>query len=316
MLEKPKSIKDPGEAKSLSYLLTNIIGDKMVSISDIKVLCHYAPSQYHLSCDTAINYCLFFGWVDKQSNQISLSSSLLNVLSDSTKFNDELITQTVQIMFDESHFNPGMFTFNVIEKKIEFRNEQFPLYLSVFRNMLISQGFFLVERSIKRSRMFVNNKYEHLVYDNCKSRRKFTIEQLKKQLERDAEVGEIAEQYVLEYEKNRISNSVLSQKIKIISDIDVGAGYDIISFEDNKTQNYNRFIEVKAITSKHGFFWSRNEYDVARVIGKEYYLYLVNVNEIGKEDYKPLIINNPIESVMKSLEWLVEANSFHIVKIK
>ncbi|MBD5484393.1 MAG: DUF3883 domain-containing protein, partial [Lachnospiraceae bacterium] len=79
-------------------------------------------------------------------------------------------------------------------------------------------------------------------------------------MENNAIVGAMAEEFVLNYEHQRITNLELASKIRIISDVDVTAGYDIISFDSNQSTRYDRYIEVKA-TSKNGFFWSVNEYE-------------------------------------------------------
>ena len=58
---------------------------------------------------------------------------------------------------------------------------------------------------------------------------KKSLDKLKLQLEQQERQGELAELFVLEYEKKRITNSTVNEKIKRISIIDVAAGYDIVS---------------------------------------------------------------------------------------
>jgi hypothetical protein len=124
----------------------------------------------------------------------------------------------------------------------------------------------------------------------------------------------MAEHFVLDFEIQRLGKDFAS-RVRIISDIDVGAGYDIISFESNESQEYDRFIEVKATSNSQGFFWSSNEYETAKLKGPRYYLYLVDLRKIRRDDYVPLIIKDPAAVIMESEDWLVEPQTYQITKI-
>lgn len=76
----------------------------------------------------------------------------------------------------------------------------------------------------------------------------------------------------------------------------------------------NRFIEVKAI-SEAGFFWSKNEYEVARLLATDYYLYLIDLTKICSDNYEPEIINNPAQQITENSMWLIEPQSYHVQKI-
>ena len=96
--------------------------------------------------------------------------------------------------------------------------------------------------------------------------------------------------------------------------MDVNAGYDIVSFNTKYSQKPDRFIEVKAI-SKVGFYWSRNEYEIAKLKGEMYCLYLVELTKINEFGYIPEIIVNPAKDIMENDKWFVEAESYHIKHI-
>lgn len=96
-----------------------------------------------------------------------------------------------------------------------------------------------------------------------------------------------------------------------ISEVDVTAGYDIISYDSVKSKETDRFIEVKAISTS-GFYWSKNEYETAKLKGETYYLYLVDLHKINQPDYMPEIVQNPAVAIMESEAWLVEAQSYSI----
>lgn len=115
------------------------------------------------------------------------------------------------------------------------------------------------------------------------------------------EQGIAGENFVLEYEKNRIKDISLIEKIKNISKINVSAGYDIESFNSNKSIEFDRFIEVKTFIGNSHFYWTKNEIEKARIYGKNYYIYLVNYEKINNKDYEPEIIKNPYNNIYKKL---------------
>lgn len=125
----------------------------------------------------------------------------------------------------------------------------------------------------------------------------------------------MAEEYVLLFEKNRLNSLGVFSEIKRVSDYDVAAGYDIASYENADSKRYDRFIEVKAVDSKMGFHWSKNEISVAEREGEHYFLYLVDLQRYHQEDYEPCIICNPHDVLQSENEWMIESESFYIHKM-
>lgn len=120
-----------------------------------------------------------------------------------------------------------------------------------------------------------------------------TLEELQTILELQAIAGRKAEEYVLLFEKQRLREQGLieeADRVERISDELVNAGYDILSFSTPGSEP-NRFIEVKSVNEDQSFYWSRNELEVARVLGEQYYLYLVNQDNPFEPTVK--IIENP-----------------------
>ena len=97
---------------------------------------------------------------------------------------------------------------------------------------------------------------------------------------RRKEVGDIGEIKAVDYERQRLADiklNDLSEMVKQVSQVDPYVGYDIASFDgrDSDGSLHDRFIEVKSTTSiTPRFFWSRNEINVARKYGDQYWLYL------------------------------------------
>ena len=236
------------------------------------------------------------------------------MLHDKDVLNTKLVTSSVDLLFSEGVFDSTMFSYDSLQCSFSFKNELFPLSLSSVRNVLISQHFLLPLRDARGSRFYISSDYEFLIAKHCKAKRKLmSLEKLKEQLENNERAGEIAELFVVEYEKRRLGIAD-GTKVKRISDIDVSAGYDIVSVNTPEAVVSNRFIEVKAISTT-GFFWSKNEYAVAKLLGTNYYLYLVDLTKISDNGYSPEIVNNPAQEIMENCQWLIEPQSYHIQKV-
>ncbi|NJX16856.1 DUF3883 domain-containing protein [Tamlana crocina] len=112
-----------------------------------------------------------------------------------------------------------------------------------------------------------------------------------KQLEKQMEIGNLAEEIVLknEIEFLRTDYPDLAKKVRSVAN-NPKLGFDIISFEIDRTQKQ---IEVKAIStnkSNKSFFLSRNEFRKSKEY-PNYYLYCVS--ELSSEKPKILRIKQP-----------------------
>ncbi len=196
-----------------------------------------------------------------------------------------------------------------------FRNDMFSLRFSKIRDVLISQGFLITTRVGMKTFFSISPLYESLVANFCKSERnKISLERLKKQIDSNNAIGEKAELFVLDYEKKRLGYPNCDY-VKRISEIDVTAGYDIVSFSSQLSKIPDRFIEVKAV-SVTGFYWSNNEYETAKLLGEKYCIYLVSIDRIDDSNYEPEIIINPAEVIINGADWLIEPQSYKIIRIR
>lgn len=314
-MEELKNLNYPGGKEEILFFLQSIVGENHLTIDDIRVICSHAPGKYQLVVDSLLKYCACFNWVVCQDH-ISLNEKLLPQITSSGALNRELINSTIDCLFMNNVLQRDMFSFDIVQQRCFFRNERLPLVYSAIRNLLISQGFFNVVRNEKNAVFYIGSDYENIVASFCKkSKKTFSLNQLKKRLEANEIAGEIAEQFVLEFERRRLGEK-LASRVRIISDIDVGAGYDVISFESNASQEYDRFIEVKAASCGDGFYWSSNEYETAKLMGNQYYLYLIDLQKIKCISYSPLMIPNPAVAIIDSSDWLVEAQAYHIRRVQ
>ena len=314
MLEELKNLKYCGGKDGLLFFLQKVIGNTAKSKSDIQIICSHGYNGHFYSSDELIQYCLAFNWIIMRDVQYTLSPSLQNRLNSYTILNDYLIHLSVDLLFDNSIFTPSMFNYDSVSDMYYLKNEMLELSYSTIRNMLASQGFFNIIRINQAAKFYINPQYESLVARHCREKsHQMSLKQLEDRLKRNKEVGEKAELYVLEYERHRLG-SPLNSKIKRISEIDVSAGYDIVSFQTATSNEPDCFIEVKAISADFGFYWSKNEYETAKLKGDSYFLYLVQLSKTNDSDYSPTIIQNPVQSIMDSDLWYIESQSYYIRK--
>ena len=311
MLDELKNLDYHGGKDGLLFFICDVIGRNEITIRDARIICAHAPQKRNLTVEDLIRYCLAFGWITKEEDIISLSSSIAECVSDYDLLNKELIRSTVEQLFKYEIFDSSLFSYDAIQDGYSFKNELLPLAYSAIRNVLISQGFLIVKRFEQGTKFYVAAEYDSVVAIQCNRKRKLlSLNQLKKQLEDNELAGEKAELFVLSFEKDRIG-SPLCDGVKRISEIDVSAGYDIVSFCSCNSKEPDRFIEVKAV-SNSGFFWSKNEFDIARLKGEMYYLYLVELSRVSEPGYTPEIIRDPASNIMRSDDWFAEAQSYHI----
>jgi len=112
--------------------------------------------------------------------------------------------------------------------------------------------------------------------------------------------GEEAEKFVLNFEFIRLKKQ---KEIDWVAEYIVNEGYDIASYNHESDELLNRFIEVKSYDGETPyFFWSRNEYSVAKRKKDDYWLYLVNRSEMNREDYVPIMVQNPFDTILRDDE--------------
>jgi hypothetical protein len=110
-------------------------------------------------------------------------------------------------------------------------------------------------------------------------------------LRNQEQLGTMAEEAVMAYERKVLEfTPELAELIEHVAKNDVGAGYDIRSARPLSGKYEDRYIEVKAVSTEHDFYWSVNEVNTAKALGSKYHLYLVPVLSGGTFDLDNLII--------------------------
>ena len=103
--------------------------------------------------------------------------------------------------------------------------------------------------------------------------------------QRNSSLGAKGEGLIIEYERWRLialGKNSLANKIEWVAQNDDGAGYDILSKNENGS---DRYIEVKTtkLSKETPIFFTKNEYEFSQTKKEAFYLYrLFNFNQIPK----------------------------------
>ena len=130
-------------------------------------------------------------------------------------------------------------------------------------------------------------------------------EQFRAYLKEKQELGDLAEQLVVEEEANRLR--LLGCRLEAacvhrVSKVRVNAGYDIESYDGKSTGlTYDRYIEVKGSREPRvRFFWSHNEIEVAKTLGAKYWIYYqggISVKDRAARN-RVLMFQEPAKSIL------------------
>ena len=311
MLTELKRCNSIGNVDGILFLVSIMAGKERISRDEIRNRCAL-ENNITVNCPGAVAFFEYLRLVDTTSDTV-MPLPELNTLA--AKSNGEIIEQlaamSINRLVEEGIFDKDATGFDAEKGHITIKRSAFPLAYAAVRNFLTMAGALDKEEN---GEICVAGNYESDWTEQLRNRRKkFTLEQLLEQQEEQSRRGLEAEEFVLGLEKKRLPE--LAQKIKRISDFDVAAGYDIVSYENNETEHYDRFIEVKCYMGSPHFFWSENESDVARIKADKYILCLVDYLRMGEPGYQPEFIRNPYETIFDSDEWLVNASSYRIQKI-
>ncbi|MEA4871531.1 MAG: DUF3883 domain-containing protein [Synergistaceae bacterium] len=313
MLEELKNYNNIGCKKDILYFLQKIIANRLVSTYDILTFCSHAPGEYSLHPEALVCFCRFSGLIESHGEMLSLSPNISKYMDDEDKLTTSIVSQTLRASYSNHIFSEDHFSFDLPTQKYIFNNDKLAFKWSLIRNVLKTFDFMYIDPKYYQNKFFISSQFLHILHEYHKEYRKaMTLERLKKEIERNAEVGELAEHFAYLYEQNRFTNFEKAKYIKLISELDVCAGYDMISFESEDSQDYDRFIEVKALSKEKDFYWSKNEIETAKYKGKSYYLYLVEISKIKEKSYVPWIIRNPANFLFKSDDWSIEPQSYHL----
>ena len=163
---------------------------------------------------------------------------------------------------------------------------------------------------VKINQEFSQEVEKEIIHSPRKKPKK-TQAQLDKELEKEREnkkeIGELAENIVLEFEKKRLGKDGHT-KVRRISQEYANAGYDI--------ESPGRLIEVKGSTGdEFSIYWSQNEIETARENSDKYWIYFVpGVDIKSKTSKEPIPIPDPITNILESDQYKEKKETLHLIK--
>ncbi len=303
-----------GDIRGITHFSSVILSEKPVKKESARQICSFV-NDMRINFNAALAFYEYLGLIEK-ADTTSIRTTELGLVTKAKEGVDlyqALCQLCLQKVVDEGFLPNQVIKFDLESGRYIIQKNGFPISAAVFRNFLI-QLKALVEQP--NGGLLISMQYEKMFATvQKKARRKLSLEDLKKKLELQEEQGALAEMFVLDYEKKRLSGHKLIEGIKQISEIDVTAGYDIISYMDVKSSAYDRFIEVKSYKGSPHFYWSKNEIEVAALHDSNYFIYLVDIDKIQLPEYEPLIINNPSKTVLDSEKWIVQSASYLVIPV-
>lgn len=311
MLTELKRCNSIGSTEGLLFLISIIAGKERITQAEIRNRCALENS-VTVNCPGAVAFLEYLGLVTLAPDMVMATERLDGLaLMEKPEQVDGIVKLCIYKLTEDGIFDSDTTAFDLEKGRLSIKCSAFPLTYAAIRNFMTSVGALEKEQ---QGEIGISVSYEEDFATIIRSRRKkLTLEQLLKQQEEQSKRGLEAEEFVLRIEKGRLPAK--AERIKRISDCDVSAGYDIVSFENDESAGYDRFLEVKCYIGEPHFFWSENEVDVARVKGERYLLCLVDYTQIGHPSYQPEFIVNPAEVIFESDAWMVNTASYRVQKV-
>jgi hypothetical protein len=328
ILGTPEDLGSITEIYSLMVILP--LSHNSLSLEDLKNYCISSSCVSIHSFNGIVDLIEFLGLVDIENGHIRITEDGLHFLKakgDKDKFRISIITRIIEKISNGESINDFFFLdgikYDLPSGCIAILNNTIPLKYYSIRNFLIRTGF-IYQSELSPNLLIINSEFNEIfekVINTLKEKlfigsqgRLFTYRQLQESLALREEYGQLSEDFVLDYERRRLSEHPQSFAIKQISTIDVSAGYDIASFISLGSSFIDKFIEVKSYSKNLSFYWSKNEIETARKLGDHYFLYLIDRSQYRNNDYEPRIIQNPYNSIYRSSDWSKEPIDWIITK--
>ncbi len=300
------------------YELLNLVKDRELKENDI------VDFFYNRSIDgrTIFDGCIHLAfkiellYLDDNENICvceAIKHSLNSIRQMSDKFNEILL-----LAFKEDNdvlniFSSKHLAYDVIYNSIQIRNNAFGFRFSNFKQLLIDFEIIYPHPTPEIKNYIINGRYKKLFDKSILpeiKKRKIGIEELDMSIRQQQINGEEAEIFVLAFETIRLNNL---KDVNWVAEYIANEGFDILSYNSETDDEYNRFIEVKSYQGEVPyFFWSRNEFFVAKQKKDSYWLYLVNRDKIKDENYIPTMIQDPYTNVLNNANWAKEVDKYKI----
>ncbi len=311
-----------GSPEEIVFILKNVLSSKPIRIRDIEAFCLNSLQYPRIPTLGILALLQYLKVVDKEENGIKLNEAGNKLLVEIETVNDTksvLMKYTLAKLLEDEDFidflDMSQVKYNPSIDSYAILNSSFQLKYSPVRNFLVRLEFLKVSPLSQNLFLIDGNALLAFDYQIKHSYKQLSLRRLKERQEALELQGKKAEEFVFQFELKRLEAHPFKNRIKRISEIDVSAGYDIYSFE-SADSNTPRLIEVKSYYDKLGFYWSENEVGISKDKKEYYCIYLVDMNKIRFDDYRPLIINNPYDKVFSNNpDWVKSCTNWYITKL-
>ncbi len=181
------------------------------------------------------------------------------------------------------------------------------------RNVLLEGGAMRLRHSTESysvSNWFLSD-FIRTIYTNGPS-----PNELQDQKRDQADIGLAAELEVMDFERRMVGDKDANMVVHVALE-NAAAGFDIASIRraGSKNEILVRLIEVKAVSPRDwGFFFTRNEIQIAKKNGSSYFLYLVPVRNGKPRIDEVCSIKNPVNKLMNEQAWRIEQGAWKVRK--
>lgn len=313
MQEELRRSNSIGNPEGVDTFLSLIFEQQISSVKALNHACRFLLF-YQLNCRLALLLLEDLGL-------ISVTKDRIAVLPEGKRFFElsqietkkQIAKITINKLFEENLLEQKKLSIDTATGVLQIPTNAIHFDATVYVTFLQAIGCF---RRVGSFLIFDDNSLrEDFEKKVVQRKRKISQEELLLKLQKQQADGDAGEQFVLEFEIQRLAGCALIPKR--ISVVDVSAGFDILSCNSSDSDTYDRYIEVKSFRGSPHFYWSSNEKRVAEVLGENYFLYLVDLSAVeqSKENYAPQIIANPAVTLCSD-DWLIEPDSYRVISLK
>jgi uncharacterized protein YqgQ len=311
-----------GSFDDLLFILRLLDPEKGRRLPELIDYCSNSIDFSRIPPEGPITLLKFIGLISLENKLLVITDSGSGLLASNDR--EKMRQNMINLVIDSLSQNPTfdqMFgipvDYNHLRGEFQISNSNIPLLFSGIKKLLISLGALDYLPPPQDDMLVFKDEFSKIFeVKTLEKRKKISLEEFKNIKGRMEEQGSLAEEFALRYELRRLSGCPRTGQVRRISTLDVGAGYDIVSFDSPLSAEIDRFIEVKSYVSEPTFHWSANEIDVAMRKGERYYIYLVDINKITGAEYSPIVIRNPYSKINDTNLWEMKPESYFVTLLK
>lgn len=323
MLEELRIYKNLGTPNYFFELLNTLKASQeaVYTTIDIEKLFYNRVIDDRSVFDGCLILAVKIGVLVNKNSFLSLSNDIVDSLNIISQMNDKFVEFLFKTLESDDEFHEifcsDYLSYDIFHKSLQINNRAFGLKYSNFKQLLIDFKVISPHPTTELNNFIINSSYKK-IFDKTVlpeiKQRKISVEQFRKTMEQQQVYGEEAEKFVLDFEFLRLN---CQKQIDWVAEYIVNEGYDVASYNHESDELQNRFIEVKSYDGRLPYFyWSRNEYSVAKLRQNEYWLYLINRSEMTKKGYQPIMIRNPFLTILcDDLNWYKQIDNYKIEMI-